>query len=376
MKPLLHAWISFAQSNVCTTSRDNIWFIFQLHSLSLISQFIHSFSIEFSTDDLFMYQHYKCNQFQRSVRLRRICSINNCSRRKIASMMTHSLCCANGVRRYKWVLIEFDSSRVRFRICMRENVHFSITVNFMEQSRQSISHSHYHDLTIACFYFIFLMSFREQLQLQFSLTRPLLYNTIPPPVAPSEDRHPPQSCRSCFNSLCFCCSQCFTNSWYALPFPFLLFCWQKLHWWKLTCKVDSSDCLIQSLIPPPPPPPSPSSCIWNASASPTSPHSLTSHSQTLPEQEDCPVWTHPPNKWNGLQSHMNTSHCRLVSKPMGLTFLICITHSVSFLMDKCFVLYCGFIFYFPSTYILPSRETFAWPETLLLTTFSPAWISS
>lgn len=32
MKPLLHTWISFAQSNVLMTSRDNIWFIFQLQS--------------------------------------------------------------------------------------------------------------------------------------------------------------------------------------------------------------------------------------------------------------------------------------------------------------------------------------------------------
>lgn len=45
-------------------------------------------------------------------------------------------------------------------------------------------------------------------------------------------------------------SWCFTNSSYTLPFLFLLFCWQKLHWWKLTCKVDSFVCLIQSLISP------------------------------------------------------------------------------------------------------------------------------
>ncbi len=70
----------------------------------------------------------------------------------------------------------------------------------------------------------------------------------------SEARQPPQPSfsLSCFDILCFCCSiltsWCFTNSWYTLPFPFLLFCWQKLHWWKLTCKVDSFVCLIQSLI--------------------------------------------------------------------------------------------------------------------------------
>lgn len=83
----------------------------------------------------------------------------------------------------------------------------------------------------------------------YSLTQPSLYNiifslwlrlrtSIPPSVSPSST-----VCASVSPSL-----GAFTNSWYTLPFPFLLFRWQKLHWWKLTCKVDSFVCLIQSLI--------------------------------------------------------------------------------------------------------------------------------
>lgn len=75
-------------------------------------------------------------------------------------------------------------------------------------------------------------------------------------------------------------SWCFTNSWYTLPFPFLLFCRQKLHWWKLTCKVDSFVCLIQSLMSLP-------SLRLRCLCPP--PKSLPPHSPHLPEQDDCLV---------------------------------------------------------------------------------------
>lgn len=162
---------------------------------------------------------------------------------------------------------------------MRENVPFYTTLIFTEHNDQSISTSHNNDLTVACLYFILFMPFWEKLLLQFGLTRPPLYNTIFPlwlflrrdvRLNPHSVSPPSAACVSVTPSLTSCC---FTNSWYTLPFPFLLFCWQKLHWWKLTCKVDSFVCLVQSLISLLSP-----FCICNVPPPPaTSPRSLPPH---------------------------------------------------------------------------------------------------
>lgn len=86
------------------------------------------------------------------------------------------------------------------------------------------------------------------------------------------------------------------------------FCWQKLHWWKLTCKVDSSVCLIQSLIPHPPSPSSLSASVLPLTP-PSAPFQTPPTLSTSPEQDDCLVLNSPSKLKceTGLQSHRNTS---------------------------------------------------------------------
>lgn len=93
------------------------------------------------------------------------------------------------------------------------------------------------------------------------------------PKCLSEDRQPlpppatPPSPTLCVSVAPWLMSQCFTNGRSTLHFPSPLFLLtKKLHWWKLTCKVDSSvsqppkppdSTPHQYCIGPPPPPPLP-----------------------------------------------------------------------------------------------------------------------
>lgn len=183
MKPLLHAWISFAQSNVCTTCRDNIWFIFQLHSLSLISQFIHSFSIEYATSALFMFQHYKCNQIQHPVWVCQACCSMPCSINgfSVENGFYDVIFIESGNRSQKVVYCTLRTDNITATAqTFSEYEQFSIIENLTEHNGQSISTSHNNDLTIACFYFSIADAILRVLAVTVQLNQLPLYNTVFP----------------------------------------------------------------------------------------------------------------------------------------------------------------------------------------------------